>query len=198
VVKPLRGGSPPQEGRIIMKASTRRSPGRRWLCFAVTCALIVASQLLQGGSAQAASTHPRPLGTATVATASGATGGTVFTGFTSQDFPSFFTVSSNARTLTVAAIAYEMTCVSGDEFGDPDEFTHVPIQANGKFHVNLTLPPTSAADGATFSGTDSLKGILNRKHSKVSGVWELHLNYAFPNGMTDQCDSGPVRFVDAG
>jgi hypothetical protein len=36
---------------------------------------------------------------------------------------------------------------------------------------------------------------LNRGHAQLSGVWRLQVNYSFTNGMSDQCDSGPVRFA---
>jgi hypothetical protein len=81
-------------------------------------------------------------------------------------------------------------------FGTPDEFTHIRIGPNGNLHAGVDIPPTAVSGGGTYSGTDSLSAKLNRQRTEVTGVWELQLSYTFADGTTDQCDSGPVRFVD--
>ncbi len=179
-----------------MKASKRRSLGRRWFRFVLAGALIVGSHLLHVGSAEAASTHLRPLGTATVATATGATGGTVLGGFTSQSYPSFVKISANGRMLEVGAIALNMTCTSGAQFVLSDGFVRIPIGPKGHLHRTRSEPPTSGPDGDTYSVTDSLHASLNRTRTELSGVWDLRVQYSFTNGMSDLCDSGPVRFID--
>ena len=47
----------------------------------------------------------------------------------------------------------------------------------------------------TYSGMDSVTARLGRRHTHVSGTWELKVNYSYTNGMSDRCDSGPVRFT---
>jgi hypothetical protein len=138
----------------------------------------------RGGSANAAPIAPMPTGQAIV-----------LAGFTSQQFPAFFKIAGNGRKLTVGGIALNMTCTSGSQFVLQDNFVHVPISARGKLNGTFTAPPTSGSNGDTFSATDSLTGRLNHGHSQLSGVWQLSVHYTFPNGSSDQCDSGPVRFT---
>jgi hypothetical protein len=169
----------------------------RWLrvAFAVTAA--IAAHALNGGSAQAALIHAQPAGSARIAAAADAapTSDIVLGGFTSQQYPTFFKVSKDGRTLTVGAIALEMTCTSGSQFVLEDGFGRVRISPNGRLRAMTAFPPTAGSSGDTFSGTDSLTGRLSHRRTSVSGTWRLKVNYSFSNGMSDQCDSGPVRFT---
>lgn len=130
-----------------------------------------------------------------VATAASVQDGTsVFAGFTSQHWPSFFRISKNSKRLVIASAALDMKCVSGNQFTIWFEFVGVPI-AHGKLHARYTMPSTSVAGGATVSGTSSLTARLDRPHSILSGTWRVYLTYVAATGPTDQCDSGLVRFT---
>jgi hypothetical protein len=164
-----------------MKGRNRRRRAN-WLRVAFAVAVAIASHAL-GGSAKAA------VGGGPVAPA------TVLAGFTSQQYPVFFKLAGNGRTVTLSAIALEMTCTSGDQFVLEDAFAGLRVGATGRLHRSFTQPPTSGSDGDTVTGQDSMSARLNRVHTRLSGVWRLTLHYAFTNGMTDDCDSGPVRFT---
>lgn len=165
--------------------------------FAVTA--IIAAQALAGG-AEAASNGSSPLGAGRIAVARDASAapGITLAGLTSQNYPTFFKVSGNGRTLTVGAIALDMRCTSGAEFVLEDAFVKVRIARSGKLHAGFSVPPTAGANGETYMGTDSMTAHLGRAHSQLSGVWRLAINYSFTNGMSDRCDSGPVRFTATG
>jgi hypothetical protein len=124
-----------------------------------------------------------------------ATSDVVLAGFTSQQYPAFFKITAPGRWLTIGAIALEMTCTSGAQFVLQDAVGPVQVGSNGRVHVGARIPPTAGSSGTTFSGTDSLTARLGRRHTRVSGTWELKVNYSYVNGMSDQCDSGPVRFA---
>ena len=89
-----------------------------------------------------------------------------------------------------------MGCISGAQVTLPDFVSHLRITPNGGIHRAVNIPTTSLSGGGTYSGTDSVYATMNRKRTLVTGVWRLQLSYAFTDGTTDQCDSGPVRFVD--
>ena len=96
----------------------------------------------------------------------------------------------------LAAIALDMTCTSGEQF----------VVRTGSVRFGSALegssrglaPPTAGSNGATYTGTDSLTARLNRGDTQLSGMWQLKVNYSFTDGMSDQCDSGPVRFAATG
>jgi hypothetical protein len=181
---------------------TGQSRGTRakWLRVAFVVTIAIAAHALNGGSAQAATIDLQPAGSARIAAAADAapTSDIVLAGFTSQQYPMFFKVSADGRILTVGAIALEMTCTSGSQFVLEDGFGPVRISPNGKLHAATVIPPTAGSSGATLSGTDSLTARLGHRRARVSGTWHLMLNYSFTNGMSDQCDSGPVRFTATG
>jgi hypothetical protein len=151
-----------------------------WLGLALASGLTVGVLALQSVPAQAAPVGPT----------------TVLVGVTTQSYPSFFRISANGKTVQAGVIALGMSCRSGATFATPDEFAHVRIGPNGNLHAGYSVPPTAISGGGTYTGTDSMSAKLNRKRTQVTGVWELQLSYTFADGTTDQCDSGPVRFVD--
>lgn len=179
-----------------------QSRGRRakWIRTGLAVAVVIGAHVLNGGRADAATIDPRPFGTAAVAAAHDASAapGIVLAGLTSQQYPVFFKISANARTLTFGSIAISVNCTSGDQFVLADAFVRVSIKPNGRLHATFSQPPTAASGGVTYSGTDSLTAHLGRKHSQLSGTWQLRVNYSFTNGMSDECDSGPVRFIATG
>jgi hypothetical protein len=170
-----------------MKGPNRR---RRSVLLRLTFVAMAITGHALGGSAKAAtivgasdSAPPSPI---------------VLAGFTSQQYPDFFKVAGDGRTLTIAGIALNMTCTSGAQFVLEDEFARVPISPSGRLHGSYAQAPTSGSDGVTVSATDALSAHLNRRHTQLSGVWQLSAHYAFTDGTSDDCSSGPVRFTATG
>jgi hypothetical protein len=176
-----------------------RTQGRRskWARAGLAVAVVIAAHAIHGGSAEAASIAPESHGAARILVAqeSPAAPGVILAAITSQNLPAWFKVSGDARTLTVAAIAVTVNCTSGVEFVLSDVFVRVEIRKNGRLHGTSSQPPTADAAGDTYTWTDSITARLNHRHTQLSGVWRLSVNYSFTNGMSDQCDSGPVRFT---
>ena len=57
--------------------------------------------------------------------------------------------------------------------------------------------PTPISGGGTEGGTDALDAKLNLRHTMLSGTWSIQETYISSSGREfDECDSGPVRFVD--
>ncbi len=165
---------------MTMTARSRRSQARCWLRLALASGLAIGALALHGVPAEAAPVGPE----------------TVLTGQTSQGFPSYFRISPSGRTVDTDRIALRMSCVSGAVLTVPDFFTHLRISATGRTHIIVNVPVTGLVGGGTYSGTDAMNARLNRKRTRITGVWQLHLSYTFSDGTADQCDSGPVRFTD--
>lgn len=163
-----------------MNARSRTGHASWWLRLALASGLTVGVLALQSLPAEAAPISPS----------------TVLVGVTTQSYPSFFRISANGKTVKASVIALGLTCASGARFAVPDEFTHVHIGPTGHLAAEFSFPPTVISGGGTYTGTDSMSAKLNRQRTEVTGVWELQLFYTFADGTTDQCDSGPVRFVD--
>lgn len=163
-----------------MNAISRSGHARGWLRLTLASGLAIGAFALQSVPAEAAPSSPT----------------TVFGGLSSQRFPSFFEITNNGRMLKLGAIAFGMTCTSGDEFVESDRDVKVPITRTGKLTAHYAQAPTPVSDGATVGGTDTLDATLNRRHTMLTGTWRLVQTYISSTGQTDQCDSGPVRFTD--
>jgi hypothetical protein len=163
-----------------MNARCRPRHARWWLQLAVASGVTIGALALQSVPAEAAPLAPN----------------TVFAGLSSQQLPSFFEITNNGRMLKLGAIAFGMTCTSGDEFVWSDRDVKVPISRTGKLRANFAQAPTLVSSGVTVGGTDMLDATLNRRHTMLTGTWRLVQTYISSTGQTDQCDSGPVRFTD--
>ena len=172
----------------------------RWVRVGLAVAVVIAAHVIDGGSAEAASIAPKPAATPRVVVAhhASATPDFVLGAFTSQNYPGFLEISGDGRTLKLGAVSLVMSCTSGAQFVLADVLTRVRIKANGRLHAAHSVPPTAGSNGDTYSATDSLTARLNRRHSLLTGTWRLQVSYSFTNGMSDQCDSGPVRFTATG
>jgi hypothetical protein len=166
-----------------MNARSRIGHARWWLRLAMASGLAIGTLVtlaLECAPAQAAPVGPT----------------TVLVGITSQSYPSYFRISANRKTVQASVIALSLNCQSGASFATPDKFSHIRIGPNGNLRANFVLPWTVLSTGGTYSGIDSMSAKMNRKQTQVTGVWRLQVFYKFADGTTDQCDSGPVRFVD--
>lgn len=181
-----------------MKEASQRSRAR-WLLVALGVGVVVGAHALGGGSAQAASMGASPFGTSRIGAAQDASApGIVLAGLSSQKYPAFFKLSADGKVLTIGAIALDMHCTSGGEFVVEDAFARVPVHPDGRMRVRVSIPSTAGSNGYTYAGTDSFTARVNGKRSALSGTWQMQLSYAFTNGMSDRCSSGPVRFTATG
>lgn len=163
-----------------MNASSRAGHARWWLRLALASGLTIGALALHSIPAEAAPVGPE----------------TVLTGLTSQGFPSYFRISPSGKTVDDGQIALAMSCVSGAVVTWPDFVSHMRINASGRTHFAVSVPVTGLIGGGTYSGTDSMSARLNRKRTRITGVWRLQVSFTFADGTTDQCDSGSVRFTD--
>jgi hypothetical protein len=125
-------------------------------------------------------------------------GPTVLAGFSSQHWPSFFKLAKDQRTLLIGSVALDMNCTSGGHFVLEDEFANVPIGRGGRLRDSWAEAPTKFADGYTVGGSGAIVVTLDRRRSRLQGVWRVHQTIISPTGQIDECDSGPVRITATG
>jgi hypothetical protein len=121
--------------------------------------------------------------------------GAVLGGSSSQHWPAFFQISKRGRELVLGGAALRMTCASGQSFAYMDRFRGIPIARDGRFRASWIAPPTKQPNGWVFGGARTIRGRLNRQHSRLTVAWDLHQTFVSPSGQADQCDSGTVRFL---
>ena len=95
--------------------------------------------------------------------------------------------------LLSGGIAISLTCTSGATVTAPDVLARVPIHPDGTLHAGFSSP-TIVTDGTTYQGTDAVSARINPKHSRLTGTWQLTVNFGFADGTSDHCASGPVHF----
>jgi hypothetical protein len=123
--------------------------------------------------------------------------GRLLGGFTSQSQPVVLAVAKKDKRLEIAATDLNMKCTSGDQLLLPDAWVKLALTPKGAVTMSKPVPPEAAAtagDPTLTGGTDSFSGKLNARKATFSGTWELQLTLSFPDGTTDQCDSGKVSF----
>ena len=184
-----------------MSSQTDTRGTRRWVRRTLATVIAVMASAIATGSADARPTSSRhrtaPTSSlARLAAASSGQSGAMLGGFTSQGWPGFFQLSPNGRMLVIGAIGVDMSCQpSGGQFSIADEWARIPIASGGKLHASAAGPPRVLSDGSTVRVSDSMNGVLNRAHTRLSGTWQVQATFAQPGQPVDHCSSGTVRFT---
>ena len=121
------------------------------------------------------------------------TGAGVFGGFTSKGGPVVVEVTGNGKQIKRVVAGIELRCSSGNSFMIADKWTQLPIRGS---HFAASFSDTFVEDGQSYEVSDSIKGKLNRRRTRISGSWRSRLVVRNSAGATiDTCDSGPLRFT---
>ena len=132
----------------------------------------------------------------TRAEASAASGpGAVLGGFTSQGWPVVIKMSGDHRRIVRVGIGLTMRCTSGAQFALRDGGGSMPIGTGGRVHMAATIAPAPGSSASIVGGSDLFAGTLAHGRTAFSGVWDLKLVFATPDGHKDTCDSGRVTFA---
>ncbi|MBV8431157.1 MAG: hypothetical protein JO244_08350 [Solirubrobacterales bacterium] len=109
-----------------------------------------------------------------------------------QNEPVVVFVSKNTKRVGLL-YDLDMTCTSGSTFTVEEGWPALAVARSGGVRSASAIPPYPASN--VTGGSHSLSGGLDRRHAVFTAVAELHLDYVFPNGQTDSCDSGRVVLV---
>ncbi len=166
-------------------------PPARAITLAPTIAILLGSPAAVGLTADAtAATHSQRASSTAITPSIGAG---VFGGFTSKGWPVVLELTRNGKLVKRAVGGIELRCTSGDMFTTADKWTQLPVRA-GRFGDSYR--DRSTEGGQIFEWSDSMKGRLNRKRTRISGSWRNQLVVRNAAGaITDTCDSGPLRFT---
>lgn len=124
-----------------------------------------------------------------------AAAGVVYGGVTPQNWPVVIQVSRDHREVVRSAMGFRLACtLDQTEFGS-DIYVHVPIHANRRFKDSYSGISDDNPDGTYYVLSGSLRGRVNRAHTKISGSSRFAYTLNDANGaVKNSCDSGVVRF----
>lgn len=124
-----------------------------------------------------------------------AVAGVIYGGFTPQGWPMVVEVSRDRREIVRTSMGFDVPCQTGGSFSDFDNYTHIPIHANGRFQTSYSDSRLNYDDGTYRIYAGSLRGEMNRPQTKFSGSVHLDFkSYAASGAVADTCDSGIVKF----
>ena len=136
-----------------------------------------------------------PLG-AEVAYADGASAASrsvvTFGGLTSDGWPVMAQVTSDGRRVKRIVGAIYATCSQGGGFAAPSQWRDLRINRSGVFKASSH--DSAVVEGEEVTVSETLVGKVNRARTKLSGTWRASTTFKEPDGTTDSCDSGSLRF----
>ena len=120
--------------------------------------------------------------------------GTVFGGFTADEFPVVVETSKSGRKVVRIGLGLEMTCTSGGAFALPDRDDN--LRVNGKRRFSRSSTVTLRNDDGTATAVEfNRAGAFNKARTKVTGTWASKMTFRDAAGaVTDTCESGTVRW----
>jgi hypothetical protein len=115
-----------------------------------------------------------------------------FGGLTSDGWPVMAQVTSDGRRVKRIVGAIYATCSQGGGFAIPSEWRDLRISRSGAFKASYH--DTGVVDGEEVMMSETLVGKVNRARTKLSGTWRASTTVKEPDGTTDTCDSGSLKF----
>ena len=115
--------------------------------------------------------------------------------FSSADYPLAFQVAKTGRTISSVRGTFELKCSKGGYRFVSDGWNRMPLSARGKFQASVDQVEEKFSDNTTYKVTSTISGTLAKSGSKLTGTWRVRWDIPEPDGTTDVCDSGTVRFT---
>jgi hypothetical protein len=115
-----------------------------------------------------------------------------FGGMTSNGWPVVAEITSDGRRVKRIVGAIYATCSQGGGFATPSQWRDLRINRSGAFKASYH--DTGVVDGQEVTMSETLVGKVNRARTKLSGTWRAAATFKEPDGTTDVCDSGSLKF----
>ena len=115
-----------------------------------------------------------------------------FGGLTSDGWPVMAQVSSDGRRVKRIVGAIYASCSQGGGFAAPSQWRDLRISRSGAFKASYH--DSGVVDGEEITISETLVGKVNRARTKVTGTWRASTTFKEPDGTTDVCDSGSLKF----
>jgi hypothetical protein len=104
-------------------------------------------------------------------------------------------LSKNHRRVVRTVIGIDLRCTSGFVYSDWWWFRDLAVSKKRKFRGSFGPDTRRFDDGTTSDHETSMRGALNRAHSRVSGTWRAKVtDYDNTGAVTDTC-SASVRWT---
>jgi hypothetical protein len=115
-----------------------------------------------------------------------------FGGLTSNGWPVVAQVTSDGRRLKRIVGGIYASCSQGGGFAFPSQWRDLRISRSGAFRASYH--DSGVVGGEEVTTSETLVGKLNRARTKLTGTWRASTTFKEPDGTTDVCDSGSLRF----
>ncbi|HEX6653301.1 MAG TPA: hypothetical protein VF072_11200 [Thermoleophilaceae bacterium] len=115
-----------------------------------------------------------------------------FGGLTSDGWPVVAEVTSDGRRVKRIVGAIDSKCSQGGSYAVPSQWRDLRIRRSGAFKASYH--DTGVVDGVELTMSETLVGKVNRARTKLTGTWRASTTFKNPDGTTDVCDSGSLRF----
>jgi hypothetical protein len=116
----------------------------------------------------------------------------VFGGLTSDGWPVVAEVTADGRKVKRIVGAIYATCSRGGSLAFPSQWHDLRISRSRTFKASYH--DSEVVDGVEVTMSESLVGKVNRTRTKLSGTWRASTTFKEPDGTTDTCDSGSLKF----
>jgi hypothetical protein len=115
-----------------------------------------------------------------------------FGGMTSNGWPVVAQITSDGRRVKRIVGAINATCSQGGSLAFPSQWRDLRISRSGAFKGSYH--DSAVVDGEEVTMSETLVGKVNRAHTKLTGTWRASTTFKEPDGTTDVCDSGSLKF----
>jgi hypothetical protein len=117
---------------------------------------------------------------------------TVFGGLTADGWPVVAEVTADGRKVKRIVGAISASCSQGGSLAFPSQWHDLRISRSRTFKASYH--DSEVVDGVEVTMSESLVGKLNSTRTKLSGIWRASTTFKEPDGTTDTCDSGSLKF----
>lgn len=128
------------------------------------------------------------------AAAKGKSKGGFFGAFSSASYPVVVLLARDARSVASARGAFELKCSKGGYRFVSDGWVRLPISRSGRFKASVSDVEEKFSDGTAYRIDSTITGTVDRAGRRLTGTWTLRWRVPEPDGSTDVCESGRVRF----
>ena len=115
-----------------------------------------------------------------------------FGGLTSDGWPVVAQVTSDGRRVKRIVGAIYASCSQGGNLAFPSQWRDLRISRSGAFKASYH--DSAVVDGEDVTMSETLVGKVNRARTKLTGTWRASTTFKQPDGTTDVCDSGSLKF----
>lgn len=117
-----------------------------------------------------------------------------FGGLTGGGNPIAFQVAANARSLKATVGLFDLECGPERVRFIADAWSKVKLSKKRRFKASVAGHDATFADGTSYKVSSSVSGSIDKAGRVLKGTWRVRMEIPLPEGGTEVCDSGTVRY----